>query len=64
MQITGETRLDTILENHPGAIPVLARHGLHTLSCPSEFYAPLSDIAESRGIPLNKLIAALRENCE
>ena len=63
MLIDENTTLEAILENVPGAITVLAKHGLHSLSCPSEIYMPIQMVAQSRGIPIEHLIDDLRLAC-
>ncbi len=60
MKITEETTLAEVLALSGEAMKVLARHGFHTLSCPSEIYEPLISIAQSRGIPIDHLIADLQ----
>ena len=59
MEITDDITLDKLLEKFPESMAILARHGLHTLSCPAELYLSLRKAASSRGMPIAQLIKEL-----
>ncbi len=61
MSINENTTLESILESSYGTITVLARHGLHSISCPSELYLPIKVVAESREIPVERLLEDLQK---
>ena len=62
MEITKDTTLEKILGSYPiEAARILARHGLHTLSCPNELYQPLWRVAQSRDMAINRLIVELNK---
>lgn len=59
MKIQDDITLDRLFESYPESMTILARHGLHTLSCPSELYLPIKKIAELRGMPIAQLLKEL-----
>jgi len=61
MKIDKNTLLETILNDYPEALPVLARHGFHGIACPAEIWVSLEVIAESRGILLQPLLEELNQ---
>ncbi|MCK5832329.1 hypothetical protein KAH81_01530 [bacterium] len=64
MMIDENTTLEAILKTNSSAMKIVARHGLHALSCPSEIYCSLKSISETRGIPLEHLLIDLRQILE
>ena len=61
MKITKNTTLERLLSGYPESTKVLARHGMRSISCPDELTQPLWRVAESRDMPIDKLVNEIRE---
>ena len=61
MKINGDTILKEILEKYPEAMPILARHGFHGITCPAEVWISLKAVSETRGILLKPLLEDLNK---
>lgn len=64
LEITENTPLEELLIKCPGAMKVLARHGMHSIACPAELIEPLYRVAEAREMPIEQLISELRQFVE
>ncbi|HHS49738.1 MAG TPA: hypothetical protein ENN07_01325 [candidate division Zixibacteria bacterium] len=56
MTIDETTTLEELISLDAEVMKKLARHGLHTLSCPGELYCSLKCAAGARDIPLEHLL--------
>jgi hybrid cluster-associated redox disulfide protein len=57
--ITADTLVLDVVERHPQAIPVFARHGLHCVGCYISAFHTIADTAREYGIHPESLLGDL-----
>lgn len=64
LEVNENTPLEELLSKCPGAMKILARHGMHSIACPAELIQPLYKVAEAREMPIERLISELKQFIE
>ncbi len=59
--ITGETRIEEVLEEYPQTVRVFTKFGLPCFVCGEPAWGTVGDIASRYGVDLDELLVALNQ---